>query len=96
MVTRKPISLLKAKDNIAETWAEEPPRFTDDLVIARHAGEVLQVTPDKIGVADGRSFALSDFADLGVRLALVALVASEAEGTPRPAIPAAALVPEAA
>jgi defect-in-organelle-trafficking protein DotB len=32
MVTRKPISLLKAKDNIAETWPEEPPRFQDELV----------------------------------------------------------------
>jgi defect-in-organelle-trafficking protein DotB len=32
MVARKPISLLKAKDNIAETWPEEPPRFQDELV----------------------------------------------------------------
>ncbi len=32
MVTRKPISLLKARDNIAETWPDEPARFTDDLV----------------------------------------------------------------
>lgn len=32
MVTRKPVSLLKAKDNIAETWAEEPPRFIDEHV----------------------------------------------------------------
>lgn len=32
MVIRKPISLLKARDNIAETWPEEPPRFQDELV----------------------------------------------------------------
>ncbi len=32
MATRKPVSLLKGKDNIAETWPEEPPRFTDDQV----------------------------------------------------------------
>ncbi|MFA5593028.1 MAG: ATPase, T2SS/T4P/T4SS family [Micavibrio sp.] len=32
MVARKPVSLLKGKDNIAETWPDEPPRFTDDLV----------------------------------------------------------------
>jgi len=32
MATRKPISLLKGKDNIAQTWPEEPPRFTDELV----------------------------------------------------------------
>lgn len=34
MVARKPISLLKAKDNIAETWPDEPSRFTDDLIDA--------------------------------------------------------------
>lgn len=32
MAARKPISLLKGKDNIAETWPKEPPRFTDDMV----------------------------------------------------------------
>lgn len=32
MATRKPVSLLKGKDNIAETWPLEPPRFTDDLI----------------------------------------------------------------
>ncbi len=32
MATRKPVSLLKGKDNIATTWENEPPRFTDDLV----------------------------------------------------------------
>lgn len=32
MATRKPISLLKAEDNFAETWPEEPSRFTDDAV----------------------------------------------------------------
>ena len=32
MAARKPVSLLKGKDNIAETWPGEPPRFTDDLV----------------------------------------------------------------
>ena len=32
MATRKPISLLKAKDNIAETWPHEPPRFQDNVV----------------------------------------------------------------
>lgn len=32
MATRKPVSLLKGKDNIAQTWPHEPPRFTDDLV----------------------------------------------------------------
>lgn len=34
MAARKPVSLLKAKDNIAETWAEEPSRFTDDIIDA--------------------------------------------------------------
>jgi len=32
MAARKPVSLLKGKDNIAQTWSEEPSRFTDDLV----------------------------------------------------------------
>lgn len=32
MATRKPVSLLKAKDNIAQTWPEEPSRFTDEVV----------------------------------------------------------------
>lgn len=32
MVARKPVSLLKAKDKIAETWPDEPSRFADDLV----------------------------------------------------------------
>ncbi len=32
MAARKPVSLLKGKDNIGETWPEEPPRFTDELV----------------------------------------------------------------
>ena len=32
MATRKPVSLLKAKDNIAETWPLEPPRFQDGNV----------------------------------------------------------------
>lgn len=32
MAARKPVSLLKGKDNVAQTWPHEPPRFTDDLV----------------------------------------------------------------
>ena len=32
MAVRKPISLLKGKDNIAQTWPDEPARFTDDVV----------------------------------------------------------------
>ena len=32
MAARKPVSLLKGKDNIASTWPHEPPRFTDDVV----------------------------------------------------------------
>lgn len=32
MAARKPVSLLKGKDNIAETWPDEKPRFTDDIV----------------------------------------------------------------
>lgn len=32
MAARKPVSLLKGKDNIAETWPDEPSRFADDLV----------------------------------------------------------------
>jgi defect-in-organelle-trafficking protein DotB len=32
MATRKPISLLKGKDNKAETWPDEPNRFTEDHV----------------------------------------------------------------
>ena len=32
MATRKPVSLLKGEDNIAETWSEEPDRFTEDLI----------------------------------------------------------------
>ncbi len=32
MAARQPISLLKAKDNIAETWPDEPARFTDKHV----------------------------------------------------------------
>lgn len=34
MAARKPISLLKAKDDIAQTWPEEPTRFTDDVIDA--------------------------------------------------------------
>lgn len=34
MAARKPVSLLKGKDNIAETWPDEPARFIDDLVDA--------------------------------------------------------------
>lgn len=32
MALRKPVTLLKGRDNIGETWPKEPPRFTDDLV----------------------------------------------------------------
>lgn len=32
MVARKPISLLKAKDKIGETWPDEQPRFQDDMI----------------------------------------------------------------
>ncbi len=32
MAARKPVSLLKAKDNIAQTWPDEPSRFTDDII----------------------------------------------------------------
>ena len=32
MATRKPISLLKSKDNFAETWPDEPDRFTEAAV----------------------------------------------------------------
>ena len=32
MEARKPISLLKAEDNFAETWPDEPDRFTEELV----------------------------------------------------------------
>ncbi|MCB1530366.1 MAG: Flp pilus assembly complex ATPase component TadA [Rhodospirillales bacterium] len=32
MVTRNPVSLLKGKDHIAETWMDEPSRFTDEHV----------------------------------------------------------------
>jgi defect-in-organelle-trafficking protein DotB len=32
MATRKPISLLKPADNFAETWPEEPDRFTEEHV----------------------------------------------------------------
>ncbi|MCB1532120.1 MAG: Flp pilus assembly complex ATPase component TadA [Alphaproteobacteria bacterium] len=34
MATRKPISLLKAEDNFAETWPDEPGRFTEDVIDA--------------------------------------------------------------
>lgn len=32
MATRKPVSLLKGENNIAETWPDEPDRFVDDFV----------------------------------------------------------------
>ncbi len=32
MATRKPISLLKSEDSFAETWPDEPDRFTEDFV----------------------------------------------------------------
>ncbi len=32
MATRKPVSLLKGKDNIAQTWSDEPSRFAEDHV----------------------------------------------------------------
>lgn len=32
MATRKPVSLLKGENNIAETWPDEPTRFTEDHV----------------------------------------------------------------
>lgn len=34
MATRKPISLLKGKNNAAETWPDEPVRFTEDHIDA--------------------------------------------------------------
>lgn len=34
MAARKPVSLLKGKDNIGQTWPDEAPRFTDDIVDA--------------------------------------------------------------
>ena len=34
MATRKPISLLKGKDNIAGTWPDEPSRFTEEHIDA--------------------------------------------------------------
>ncbi len=34
MATRKPVSLLKGKDNIAQTWPDEPSRFTEETVDA--------------------------------------------------------------
>ena len=32
MATRKPVSLLKGKDNKAETWPDEPNRFNEDVI----------------------------------------------------------------
>src|SRR5688572_4262449 len=32
MATRKPVSLLKKEDSMAETWPDEPDRFTEDHV----------------------------------------------------------------
>ncbi|MEZ5902422.1 MAG: ATPase, T2SS/T4P/T4SS family [Alphaproteobacteria bacterium] len=32
MAARKPVSLLKGKDNIAQTWPNERPRFIDDII----------------------------------------------------------------
>ena len=32
MAARKPVSLLKGEDNIAETWPHEQPRFTDEII----------------------------------------------------------------
>ena len=32
MATRKPISLVKAEDSQAQTWPDEPSRFTEDFV----------------------------------------------------------------
>jgi defect-in-organelle-trafficking protein DotB len=32
MASRKPISLIKGIDNVAQTWPEEPPRFQTDMV----------------------------------------------------------------
>lgn len=32
MAVRQPVSLLKGRDNIAETWPQEPPRFIDSMV----------------------------------------------------------------
>ena len=32
MATRRPVSLLKGKDNIGQTWPDEPVRFVDSHV----------------------------------------------------------------
>ncbi len=34
MATRKPVSLLKGTENIAQTWPDEPVRFTEDVIDA--------------------------------------------------------------
>lgn len=80
MAARKPVSLLKAKDNIAETWPDEPPRFVDDMVddfllwcVKKNSSDVTIQTDRPVyneiyGVLYPATFRALDAADMNVFL----------------------------
>lgn len=80
MVARKPVSLLKSKDSIAETWPDEPSRFTDPHIdpfimwcVKKNASDISIQTDRPIyneiyGTLYPGTFRPIDAADMGVFL----------------------------
>jgi defect-in-organelle-trafficking protein DotB len=80
MVARRPVSLLKGKDSIAETWPDEPSRFTDTHVdpfimwcVKKNASDISIQTDRPIyneiyGTLYPGTFRPIDAADMGVFL----------------------------
>lgn len=80
MVARRPVSLLKSKDSIAETWPDEPPRFTEQHVdpfilwcVKRNSSDISIQTDRPVyneiyGTLYPGTFRPVDAADMGVFL----------------------------
>lgn len=80
MVARRPVSLLKSKDSVAETWPDEPPRFNDQHVdpfilwcVKRNSSDISIQTDRPIyneiyGTLYPGTFRPIDAADMGVFL----------------------------
>ena len=80
MAIRQPVSLLKGRDNIAETWPEEPPRFYDAVVddfllwcVKRNSSDITIQTDRPVyneiyGVLYPGTFRALDAADMNVFL----------------------------
>lgn len=80
MAIRQPVSLLKGRDNIAETWPEEPPRFYDAVIddfllwcVKRNSSDITIQTDRPVyneiyGVLYPGTFRALDAADMNVFL----------------------------